>query len=73
MSQVEDINRFEVYAERVLLHFNHLEASKSFAQTSSWTPKGIWLGSEAEEEFGQLDYEAIDEWIEVINDRWEEE
>lgn len=72
-SQQEDVSRFEAYAERVFLHFNHLDASKSFAETNSWTPKGLWLGPEAEEEFGQLDYEAVDDWIEVINDRWEEE
>lgn len=71
--QVEEPAKWEAFAERVYLHFNHLETSRSFVQTPSWTPKGIWLGPEAEEEFGLLHYEAIDDWIETINDHWEEE
>lgn len=61
------------HKEYTFLHFQNLEQATEFVKHSEWQPAGISLGEEAEEEFGILDYEAIDNWLEVVNERFEEE
>lgn len=63
----------EALGSRIMLHFPDLSHATAFVKSSTWLPQGIFLGEEAEEEFGLLDYEAIDEWLEVVNERFEEE
>lgn len=68
-----DLSVFEKHKAYIFLHFPTLAAATEFITTSDWQPMGIFLGEEAEEEFGVLDYEAIDNWLEVVNERFEEE
>lgn len=63
----------ENHQEKTFLHFQDLVMATEFVTQSHWQPAGILLGEEAEEEFGVLNYEAIDEWLEVVNERFEEE
>lgn len=67
------VSSLEKHKEYISLHFQNLETATEFVKNSSWQPAGILLGAETEEEFGILDYEAIDEWLEVVNERFEEE
>lgn len=69
----DDSSSLEKYKEYLFLHFEDLSHAAAFVRDSSWQPAGIFLGEEAEEEFGVLDYEAIDNWLEVVNERFEEE
>lgn len=69
----DDSSSLEKYKEYLFLHFEDLSQATAFVRDSNWQPAGIFLGEEAEEEFGLLDYEAIDNWFEVVNERFEEE
>ncbi len=73
VTPTHDLSVFEKHKAYIFLHFPTLEAATDFVTTSDWLPMGISLGEEAEEEFGVLDYEAIDNWLEVVNERFGEE
>ncbi len=70
---IENLPSLEQHKEYIFLHFQSIEKATSFVSGSEWHPTGIFLGDEAEEEFGMLNYEAIDEWLEVVNEHFEEE
>ncbi len=53
-------------APYVFLHYPSLGESLRHIKSGKISPLGYFLGAEAEEEFGQLDYEAIDDWLEVV-------
>lgn len=61
---------WEEWASHLWLHFGSLEQAQAFIRESSWMPTGILLGAEAEESFGMLDYEAMDELIEMLDARF---
>lgn len=69
----EDLASWKQHKDSLFLRFPTLTQATAFVQDSDWQPAGILLGEEAEEEFGVLDYEAIDNWLEVVNERFEEE
>lgn len=69
----DNLPSLEKHKEYSFFHFQDLEEAAAFVQHSEWQPAGILLRDEAEEEFGILDYEAIDNWLEVVNERFEEE
>ena len=53
-------------ASLVLAHYPSLEAAQAGMMDASLSLAGCVLGPEAEEEFGQLNYEAIDDWLEAV-------
>ena len=59
-------------AEHIFLHFSSLAFLKDFLTSSTWMPTGFFLGQEAEEEFGLLNYEGIDDLMEVVAARFGE-
>ena len=53
-----------------LLHFPDLDMTQSFAASSAMQPYGFAIGEEAEEEPNQLDYERIDDFLEIFEARY---
>ncbi|MEM7655248.1 MAG: hypothetical protein AAF399_03900 [Bacteroidota bacterium] len=68
----EQLGAFEAVFPHLLLHFSSVEELQSFAATSPLVPAGFVLGEEAEEGPGELDYQRIDEFIEVFEARFGE-
>ena len=54
------------------VHFPEIDQMQQFIGKNSYNPFGFCLGEEAEEEAGLLDYERIDELMEVYTDRFPE-
>lgn len=55
---------------RLILHISNMEESFAFLQQTPAWPLGLSLGTEAEEEMGVLDYERIDEWLEMFQEKF---
>jgi len=57
----------------LLFHFPDLDQLQGFAATAPEAPRGFVMETEAEEEPGLLDYQRIDEFMEVFEARFGEE
>lgn len=70
LSQTEEAEAYLALFPHLLLHFPSLDQTQSMAVTATQLPYGFVLREEAEEEMGQLDYERIDDFIEVFEARF---
>jgi hypothetical protein len=61
---------YEAVKSHVLLHFPSLALLETFIKEGSFVPFGFSLDQEAEEEAGVLDYERIDDLMEVFQERF---
>jgi len=68
-----EAERFAPVAERSLFHFHSIEMAEEMVQTSQVVPWGFAFYQEAQEEPGVLDYERIDDFLELFNERFEED
>ena len=70
-----ELDQLPLYAEVIgnaFVHFPDTDQIQQFLSKNLYTPAGFCLGEEAEEEAGLLDYERIDELLEVYTDRFPE-
>ena len=73
LPQGEDLARYAAVRERCLLHLPSLDLVERFIQSGAEMPGGFAFYDEAEEEPGVLDYERIDDFLEVFNEVFDEE
>ncbi|MEL6672607.1 MAG: hypothetical protein AAFR61_10465 [Bacteroidota bacterium] len=62
---------YEAYFPDLFLHFEEMREATTFVQLKKEAVKGLSFYDEAEEEFGQLHYENIDDFLEVFFDQYE--
>mgnify|MGYP006269998637 CR=1 FL=1 len=70
LTQLADVARFAPVLGRSLLHFPSLDEAEAYLRSDAPVAWGLSLDREAEEEPGVLDYERIDQFIEVFEDHY---
>ncbi|MEM7367008.1 MAG: hypothetical protein AAF587_00335 [Bacteroidota bacterium] len=70
LSSPTQVEAYTSLLPHTFLHFPALDMTQTFAATSPLIPYGFSLGEEAEEEPNQLDYERIDDFMEVFEARF---
>lgn len=73
VGETEALKAFEPFFPHLLLHFSSVDELQRYAATAPAVPYGFILGEEAEENPGELDYQRIDEFIEVFEARFGED
>ncbi|MEM9984060.1 MAG: hypothetical protein AAF804_03105 [Bacteroidota bacterium] len=73
LSSIAEIAIWHDWLERAFLHFPDLDQAEAYIDQEYPLPYGFSFYQEAEEEPGVLDYVRIDDFMEVFNEKFEED
>ena len=73
LNSSEEVTTWQDLLDRTFLHFPDLDQAQAYVEGGHPLPYGFSFHQEAEEEPGVLDYERIDDFLEVFNEMFEED
>lgn len=68
VSDPGDVDAFQELLDHIFLHFSGMQKAQAYIQSGLPQPFGFSLGEEAEEEPGLLDYQQIDDFLDIYNE-----
>ena len=73
LDEISEVGEYQEILDKTYIHFNHADTLFEYLKQEGPNPLGFALGEEFREDAEYLDYERIDDLIELIEDLFEEE
>ncbi|MEZ4825761.1 MAG: hypothetical protein R3C61_05620 [Bacteroidia bacterium] len=72
LTNISSAAGYEHLSKHIFFHFPEIDDAEAYLVSGNFQPYGYALGVEAEEEPGQLNYQRIDDFLEVFSDQFPE-